>query len=287
MSAVVPCERWLRFFSWPLPGPTAGGQHGAAVEGGANTLVGRSACVDPVNREALAQYFQEAASWDADRLRQLKCMARRAWQVAAAGWICAFALTVALLLLMPLTRVDPFLVRVDSSTGIVDVVPVYAGTAGLEQTVTRYFLSHYVSICERFNFATAESDYEECGAFHAAQRNQAWYALWNRSNPTSPLNIHKDGSSVRVQVEAVSFFRRASGITDLAQVRYLKAERPGAGADEHLSHWIATIQYAYAAPAKDPRVRRWNPLGFKVVELTTEPEAALESAVAKPAVSGQ
>ena len=100
-----------------------------------------------------------------------------------------------------------------------------AAAAALEQSVTRYFLTHYVTVCERFNFATAESDYEECGAFHSAQRNQAWYALWNPNNPASPLNVHKDGSSVRVQVESVSFFQRAAASTDLAQVRYVKAER--------------------------------------------------------------
>jgi type IV secretion system protein VirB8 len=239
-----------------------------------------------VNSESLADYFREAASWDADRLQHLQRGARRAWQVATAGWLCALGTTIVLALLMPLKRVDPFLVRVDNSTGIVDVVPVYAGRAGLEQSVTRYFLSHYISVCERFNFATAESDYEECGAFHAAQRNQAWYALWNPTNPVSPLNVHKDGSTVRVQVEAVSFFQRISGVTDLAQVRYLKAERQGTGAEEHLSHWIATVQYAYSTPSKDPRVRRWNPLGFKVLELTTEPEVATESTVAKPAAPG-
>jgi type IV secretion system protein VirB8 len=144
-----------------------------------------------------------------------------------------------------------------------------------------------VSVCERFNFATAESDYEECGAFHAAQRNQAWYALWNPNNPASPLNVHKDGSTVSVQVEAVSFFQRTSGVTDLAQVRYLKAERQGDGADAHISHWIATVQYLYATPSKDPRIRRWNPLGFKVLELTAEPEAAPEPALAKPPVPGR
>ena len=171
--------------------------------------------------------------------------------------------------------------------GHVDIVPVYTGKAGLEQSVTRYFLSHYVSVCERFNFATAESDYEECGAFHAAQRNQAWYALWNPNNPASPLNVHKDGSTVSVQVEAVSFFQRASGVTDLAQVRYLKAERQGDGAVEHISHWIATVQYLYATPSKDPRIRRWNPLGFKILELTAEPEAAPEPTPARPTVPGR
>jgi type IV secretion system protein VirB8 len=231
-----------------------------------------------VSQVSLEEYFQEAATWDADRLAQARRNARRAWQVAGAGWVCAVALALCLMVLLPLKRVEPFVVRVDNSTGIVDVVPVYSGTAGLEQTVTRYFLAHYISVCERFNFSTAESDYEECGAFHAAQRNQAWYALWNPSNPASPLNLHKDGSTVRVQVQAVSFFQRGSGVNDLAQVRYLKAERPGNAAEERFTHWIATIQYAYSVPSKDPRVRRWNPLGFKVVELTAEPEVLPQSA---------
>ena len=168
-----------------------------------------------------------------------------------------------IVVLMPLKRVEPFVVRVDNTTGIVDVVPVYDGRATPQEAVTRYFLTHYLTVCERFNFATAESDYEECGAFHSPQRNQVWYALWTATNPASPLNVHKDGSTVRVQVKSVSFFTRASGLSDLAQVRYLKALRQGAGADETFSHWVATIQYAYAEPAKDPKTRRWNPLGFQ------------------------
>jgi type IV secretion system protein VirB8 len=221
----------------------------------------------------LAAYFSEARSWDSDRVRLCRQSETRAWQVAAAGWICALAATGALAALMPLKRVEPFVIRVDNSTGIVDVVPVYEGTHALDETVTRYFLAHYIAVCERFNFSTAESDYQECGAFHSAERNQAWYAEWNRSNPNSPLNLHRDGSSVRVEVESVSFFERANGLRELAQVRYLKAERAGSGAAERITHWIATIQYAYGPAARDPVMRRWNPLGFRILELHTEPEA--------------
>ena len=162
--------------------------------------------------------------------------------------------------------------RFNAQQSDVDVVPVYAGDATVDQAVTRYFVTHYITICERFNFETAESDYEECGAFHAAQRNQAWSALWNKNNPASPLNVHKDGSTVRAQVESVSFFQRGNGVSDLAQVRYVKAERQGSGATEHITHWIATLQYVYTTVSKDPRVRRWNPLGFKIVEIVSEPE---------------
>jgi type IV secretion system protein VirB8 len=225
----------------------------------------------------LLEYCREAESWDRDHARESRRSARTAWWVAAAGWACAIAGSVALLCLMPLKRVEPFVVRVDNSTGVVDVVPVYAGTAAPEEAITRYFLTHYVTVCERFNFSTAESDYEECGAFHSAARNQAWYAAWATTNPLSPLNLHKDGGSVRAQVQSVSFFTRSSGLSDLAQVRYLKALRPAGGSEETFTHWIATIQYAYAKPANDPRTRRWNPLGFKILEFRSEPEVLTET----------
>ncbi len=227
-------------------------------------------------------YFLEAQTWDADRNAQLKRSHRTAWTVAGAGWSCAIAASLALVFLMPLKRVEPFVIRVDNTTGIVDVVPTYTATTQPDETVSRYFLTHYVTVCERFSFATAESDYEECGAFHSAQRNQAWYAAWTTTNPASPLNVHKDGSSVRIQVQSATFFTRASGMSDLAQVRYVKALSAGVGAEEKFSHWIATIQFAYTDPATDPKTRRWNPLGFKIIDFKTEPEVFSEPANQEP-----
>lgn len=221
---------------------------------------------------ALDTYLREAASWDADRVAMRERSARIAWRIATVATALLVLLVVTLILLMPLKHVEPFVIRVDSATGIVDVVPVFVGRAQMPETVTRYFLDHYVTVCERFNFATAESDYEECGAFHGAARNQAWFAQWDRANPASPLNVYKDGTSVRAQVGAVSFFKRGSDVEDLAQIRYMKAIRAGGGGQDQITHWIATVQYAYGEPSTDPRVRRWNPLGFKVVEFRAEPE---------------
>jgi len=222
--------------------------------------------------DGLAPYLKEAAAWDADLAAQARRSARIAWTVAGAGWVCTGMVATALMLLMPLKRVDPFVIRVSDTTGVVDVVPTYVGKTELPESVTRYFLTHYVMTCERFNFSTAESDYEECGAFH----NQAWYALWVQSNPASPLNVNKSGSSVRAQVSSVTFFTRASGVGDLAQVRYLKARRAPGAADEQLSYWIATIQYTYGSAASDPRTRRWNPLGLKIVDFRSEQEVGAE-----------
>lgn len=234
---------------------------------------------------ALREYLQESNAWDRDRLAALRITVRRAWQVAGAACVCALAASLALVLLLPLKSTEPYVIRVDNSTGVVDVVPIYAGHLQAAQSVTRYFLTHYVMVCERFNLATAESDYEECGAFHTAHENQLWADLWRRSNPQSPLNLHRDGSGVSVQIESVSFIQRASGVADLAQVRYLKIGHSTDGQAQQVSHWIATIQYAYAAASRDAEVRRWNPLGFKIVDFASEPEVNREDAPADPPAS--
>ncbi|HXS28559.1 MAG TPA: VirB8/TrbF family protein [Steroidobacteraceae bacterium] len=221
---------------------------------------------------ALEAYWREACAWDVDRVEALRRGERRAWCVAGAGVLCTVLCATAVVLLFPLVRIAPFLVRVDNSTGIVDVVPVTAQPIDPGEAVTRYLLTHYVRVCERFNAASAESDYAECGSFQNAQLNQAWYARWNPANPASPLNLYKDGSSVRATVVSVSFLRRASGLSDLAQVRYVKHLRRASGGAEEATHWIATIQYAYASPSKDVRTRSLNPLGFKVLDFRPEPE---------------
>jgi len=63
-------------------------------------------------------------------------------------------------------------------------------------------------------------------------------------NPQSPLNLNKDGTIVTARVTAVTFFKKSNGLSELAQVRYIKARRPPGGT-EQLSHWIATIEYAW------------------------------------------
>ena len=54
-------------------------------------------------------------------------------------------------------------------------------------------------------------------------------------------------------------------------------QRAAGGSDEELTHWIATIQYAYADPPADPKTRRWNPLGFKIIDFKPEPEVLPEA----------
>ena len=231
----------------------------------------------------LAEYFEAARGWDLDRVQVMRRSQRRAWLVAGVASAVTLVAVAAVAALTPLKTVQPYVIRVDSATGVVDVVPALKGTASESEAVTRYLVTQYVTVRERYVPALAEADYEQVGAYHSPQMNQAWAAAWSRNNPDSPLNVHADGSTVRVQVTAVSFLSPASGREDLAQVRFVRAS--GEPGTEREQHYVATVQYAYATPSKDDRLRGANPLGFKVLEYRREPEV-LETAVVSPATAG-
>lgn len=221
---------------------------------------------------SLAGYLAEAISWDSERALQIQRHARIAWRIAIGACLCVFGLSVALVMLLPLKRVEPYLIRVNARSGVVDVVPPYRGGTNFDTTIARYFLMRYVAVCERFDYAMAETDYRQCGAFNSGRLNEALYARWARGNPRSPLNIHRDGSTVSVRIEAVSFLGLASDGSPLAQVRFERITRQIDGARERSAHWIATLRYRFTGSPADPAVRRWNPLGFEVTALELERE---------------
>ena len=231
---------------------------------------------------SLAEYFEAAQGWDRDRARAERASVRVAWWVAGIAIGLAVVAVAALAAVTPLKTVVPYLIRVDNTTGVVDVVPEFRGGLEPSQAVTRYLLTQYVTLRERYVPVLAEADYEAVGALQGAALNQAWAAYWNRSNPESPLRAHADGGNVRAQVTAVSFLTPASGRPDLAQVRFvLRSGVPGA---ETARQYVATLAYAYGAPSTDDRSRALNPLGFRVVEYRREPEVA---PVTEPATASE
>lgn len=237
-----------------------------------------------ISKEAEA-YFAEANRWEFDRSAALAAATRRAWMVALAAVAAALAAIGAVAMLTPLKHVEPFVVRVDSSTGVVDVVPGYAGNAPLPQAVLRYLVTQYVTARERYVAAIAEADYDQVGAYHTAAMNQRWAAAWAKTNPESPLNRYVDGTQVRVQVQSVSFLREGRDAPELVQVRFATMAERGGVATADRSHFVATMQVAFGAPSADLRLRALNPLGFKVLEYRRESEAPESAAPPAPDVA--
>ena len=223
---------------------------------------------DPV----LERYLTDAQTWELDRAQRAEKSARRAWIVACAAGVVAALCAAAVAGLTPLKQPVPVIIRVDSSNGIVDVVPTYEGTTNIEQVVTRQLLNSHVTARERYFYGTAEADYELVASQNSPQLNQEWAAQWAKTNPQSPLNLYKDGTTLRVQIRSISFLKLASGKENVAQVRFTKYSRAGGTGEEQATSWISTIEFAYAKPSTDEKLRSLNPLGFRIVEYRREPE---------------
>ncbi|CAG0946455.1 Type IV secretion system protein virB8 [Gammaproteobacteria bacterium] len=227
---------------------------------------------DPV----LERYLSDAQTWEIDRAKRAEKSAQRAWLVAGAATTIAALCAAAVAGLTPLKQPVPLIIRVDSTSGVVDLVPTYEGTTDIPQVVTRQLLTNHVISRERYFYGTAEADYELVAAHNSPQLNQQWSATWARTNPQSPLNLYKDGTTVRTQIRSISFLKLASGKDNIAQVRFTKYARAGGTGEEQATHWISTVEFAYGTPSTDEKLRSLNPLGFRIVEYHREPEVVAQ-----------
>ncbi len=113
-----------------------------------------------VTTDNLKSYFEKARRFDQDRMIQVERSNRVAWSIAIAAGIVAGISILAVASLAPLKTVEPFVVRVDNSTGIVDVVSALSATAGTyDEAVTKYFAAKYVRGREGYVWSEAQENF--------------------------------------------------------------------------------------------------------------------------------
>jgi len=220
----------------------------------------------------LASYLNEANTWEADKLRSALKTSDRWFKAFCSVTILLGCSLVALIGLTPLKTTQPYVIRIDNSTGVVDIVPVYKSEGDAPELVTRHLLTHYQTARERFYYATAEADYETVGAFNNAVLNEEWAKDWMEENPQSPLVLYKDGTTLTVHIKGITFLELGSGAKDTAQIRFTTEKRQGGNAAPHITHWLSTIKYAYGEPSKNDKIRGLNPMGLRIISYHKEPE---------------
>jgi type IV secretion system protein VirB8 len=215
----------------------------------------------------LKVYFDESKSWDADRLRTEQRSRRLAWGVAGFAALVATAAVGAVAALAPLKTVAPYVIRVDRSTGAVDVVSALKSGAPMtyEEAVTKHFLAQYVRAREGWLAPAAEANFRQVSIMSTPAEQERWADAFRPANPQSPQVVYGPTGEAQVEIRAVSFV--SPGVAD---VRFHRAVRTAQQAAE--SDWIATVVFHYAkAPmAEGDRLR--NPLGFQVTSYRSDPE---------------
>lgn len=217
-----------------------------------------------------ASLFAKAQLWEASQRAMYGKSERRAWRVAWGFGIGFVLVCVALMLLTPLKEAIPYLVRVDSSTGVPDIVTaIDEKGVGYDEVIDKYFLARYVTARETYDWYTIQKDYETVGLMSTANVGKVYASQFEGPNALDK----KYGSTITQTIKIVSVVPndRAKGI---GTVRYIKLTgRTDDPNSREATRWVATIGYEYRNAAKLKESSRLiNPLGFTVKSFRPDPE---------------
>lgn len=211
--------------------------------------------------KAKNKHTDEAMTWETERLVSEIRARKRAWIIAAAGWVMAVLAIIAVVGLTPLKEVKPFVVRVDQATGVVDVVSALEDSPNTyNKAVTRYFASQYIYAREGYSDKLAPTYYERVGLMSTGQVAQDYFEWFSPQNPRSPLNVYGQHAQVEAEIVSISFLSE-----NLLSIRFTKTVDYSNRRDE-TSHWIATMGFRYVDAPMRESARLVNPLGFQVTE---------------------
>jgi type IV secretion system protein VirB8 len=215
----------------------------------------------------LKAYFAEARSWNEDRLAAAIRSKRLAWTVAGFAGALATVAVGAVVALTPLKTVEPFVVRVDRSTGAVDVMTGLQGVDHLtyDEAVSKAFLAQYVRSREGWLPQAAEQNFRQVSIMSTDAEQQRWADFFRPNNPQSPQILWGDGAVSLIDVRAISFIS-----PKVANVRFHRTLRRAQQTTE--TDWIATMAFTYTKAPMNEADRLRNPLGFQVISYRSDPE---------------
>lgn len=213
----------------------------------------------------LAPYLREARDWDHDRLRFAERSRRLAWIIAGAASLICLAAVGAVAALAPLKRVEPFLVRVDRSSGAVDVITRLSADFTPDEAVSKYFLARYVRAREGWLAAAARENFQDVALFSGPAEQRRYADLMAASNPQSPQVRLGPDATAEISIRAVSFIN-----AEVAAVRFHKVVRKAQAVLEEDA--VATLRFTYANAPMREADRLKNPLGFQVLDYRADPE---------------
>jgi type IV secretory pathway component VirB8 len=229
----------------------------------------------PVAKEAsqvvlskVEELHDKAMNWEASHILILEKSERRAWTIAmAATGVCVLSL-LAIAFMMPLKEVAPFVIRVDNTTGVPDLVTLMNDKKVTgDEVMDKYWLAQYVRARETYDWYTLQKDYNTVGLLSSANVGKGYAELFQGKEALDK----RYGASIRANVEIVSVVPSGA---HTGTVRFIKTtkrvDEDGPGTS---TKWVATVAFEYRNPSLIKESQRLiNPFGFQVLSYRVDPE---------------
>lgn len=213
--------------------------------------------------------FKNGLTWETSRLFEVYKSERRAWMVAKIMGACFLLTCIALVCLMPLKTVVPYVIKVDQSTGMSEILRIAnKRDIPVSEMMNKYWVSQYVLAREGYDWRTLNQEFTKVRELSLPNV----FGLYS-----TQFGEHKDSLEMRLKDDYRIIVKLNSIVINsdyIATVRFSKTVFNNKTLkDENTQGWTATIGFEYfpTYEAKEEN-RLINPFGFKVTSYRVDPE---------------
>ncbi|EAJ2899345.1 virB8 family protein [Campylobacter jejuni] len=213
--------------------------------------------------------FNSAMDYEASFRYLIDKSNKRAWLIAFVSIFIAIISIVAVVLLTPLKTIEPYVIRVDNTTGMVDILTMLdEKEISSNEALDKYFISQYVKAREGYYYELLNQDYlltQLMSSEKVANEYRAWYEGENARD-----QILKNSNEVNVQILSIVLGNSNGVKTSTIRAKIITKKLNTRGLSE--STKVITLSYDYILAKASEENRILNPLGFKVTNYRIDEE---------------
>ena len=182
--------------------------------------------------------------------------------------------------LAPLKTVEPYLLQIDDTSGIVQAVePAQRNAYAASEVVDRYFVSRYIFARESYNFSVLRTSYEIVRVMSTPDLFYNFRRMVDPSNENSLAAVLKTTGQRDVKFVSISYIHNPplpNGEVEktpakIMQARIIVSDRLPNSTDTQ-TRYVVTITFEYAKLDLNQEEMLINPLGFQVLNYQIQKE---------------
>ncbi|EKT0418649.1 type IV secretion system protein [Campylobacter jejuni] len=206
--------------------------------------------------------FNTAIDYEASFRYLIEKSNKRAWLIAFVSIFIAILSIVAVVLLTPLKTIEPYVIRVDNTTGMVDILTMLDEKEITEnEALDKYFISQYVKAREGYYYDLLNQDYLLTQLMSSEKVANEYRALYEGENARD--QILKNSNEVQVNILSI-VLGESNGIkTSTIRANIITKNLNTRGTTQVTK--VITLSYEYVLAKASEENRILNPLGFKVL----------------------
>lgn len=206
--------------------------------------------------------------WETNTIHLIQQSEKNAWLVAKTACFGFLLSVIAIGLLMPFKESVPYVIRVNDTTGVVDVITSIRGkNVEFDEVQDKYFINQLVLNRESYDYHTLKQSYLVTYELSSEEVFKPYERSYQGKNALNQVLTNK--YTIKPEITSITLQDGDTAVVRFAKVKIANEQ----GVEIERSNWVATIGYKYQSGIMATETQRLiNPFGFTAVSYNVVPE---------------